>query len=98
MKMLRITLEGKTYDVGVEVLSSDPLQTSHAPAPAPGPALTAAVAAPPAPVPAPLAATPPPAVTLPAAPAPVAPPAAAAAAQGGRAVMSPRFELRRQHC
>lgn len=35
MKMLRITLEGKTYDVGVEVLddSVQPLpQTSHSPA------------------------------------------------------------------
>ena len=37
MKMLRITLEGKTYDVGVEVLDdSVPAlpQTSHSPSPA----------------------------------------------------------------
>lgn len=48
MRMLRITLEGKTYDVGVEVLddsvSTSP-QASHAPAaplqPVPSPAATA---------------------------------------------------------
>jgi len=49
MKMLRITLEGKTYDVAVEVLDA-----SSAPAPAPAPVAHAAPAAP-APAPAPVA-------------------------------------------
>jgi biotin carboxyl carrier protein len=49
MKMLRITLEGKTYDVGVEVLSDSGAtqsSASHAPvAPLPSPSV-AALAAP----------------------------------------------------
>jgi biotin carboxyl carrier protein len=51
MKTLRITLEGKTYDVAVEVLgesaASVPIAQSVAPAPTPVPA---APAAPPAPI------------------------------------------------
>jgi biotin carboxyl carrier protein len=58
MKNLRITLEGKTYDVAVEILGD----TASAPAPAP------VMAAPAAAAPAPVAAAP--AAPAPAAPAP----------------------------
>lgn len=52
MKMLRITLEGKTYDVAVEVLdaSSAPAPV-HAPVAAPAPAAAPAPVAAPAPAP-----------------------------------------------
>ena len=73
MKMLRITLQGKTYEVGVEVLDT----VAGAPAAAP---------AAPAPV-APIAATPAP-VAVPA-PAPVAAPVAPAPVAGGLPVTSP---------
>lgn len=73
MKMLRITLQGKTYEVGVEVLDT----VAGAPAAAP---------ATPAPV-APIAATPAP-VAVPA-PAPVAAPVAPAPVAGGLPVTSP---------
>ena len=59
MKMLRITLEGKTYDVGVEVLDdSAPVlsQASHSPA-APSPAVTASSSSATAPLTPPVAAT-----------------------------------------
>jgi glutaconyl-CoA/methylmalonyl-CoA decarboxylase subunit gamma len=75
MKSLRITLEGKTYEVGVEIIDG----ASAAVAPAPVQAAPAVVAAPvyaPAPV---------------AAPAPVVVPPAAAApvAAGGHPITSP---------
>ena len=73
MKMLRITLQGKTYEVGVEVLDT----VAGAPAAAPST---------PAPV-APIAATPAP-VAVPA-PAPVAAPVAPAPVAGGLPVTSP---------
>ncbi len=47
MKMLRITLQGKTYEVGVEVIDNVP---NAAPAPLPAPS-AAADAAPPVPAP-----------------------------------------------
>lgn len=74
MKMLKITLQGKTYDVGVEVVDG------AAPvAAAPAPAYVAPVAAAPAPTPVPVAA-----------PAPVAAPVAAPApVAGGHPVTSP---------
>ena len=79
MKMLRITLQGKTYEVGVEVLDTASGSTAAAPA--------APVAAPAAPV---AVAAPAPAAPAPApAPAPVAAPAAPAAAAGGHPVTSP---------
>ena len=60
MKMLRITLQGKTYEVGVEVLetasAASPIASPAAPAPAPAP--VAAAPAPVAPAPAPVAAAP----------------------------------------
>lgn len=62
MKMLKITLEGKTYEVGVEVADAG----SVAPAPAPVVVQAAPVVAAPAPVPAPAPAP------VAAAPAPVA--------------------------
>ena len=75
MKMLRITLQGKTYEVGVEVLDT-----------ASGSTVAAPVAAPVAPV---AVAAPAPAVAAPA-PAPVAAPAAPApAVAGGHPVTSP---------
>ena len=78
MKMLRITLQGKTYEVGVEVLDTASGSTVAAPA--------APVAAPVAPV---AVAAPAPAVAAPA-PAPVAAPAAPApAVAGGHPVTSP---------
>lgn len=73
MKMLKITLQGKTYDVGVEVVDG------AAPvAAAPAPAYVAPVAA--APAPAPVAAP---------APAPVAAAPAPAPVAGGHSVTSP---------
>ena len=73
MKMLRITLQGKTYEVGVEVLDTASNGVVAAPVSAPAPVAVAAPApAAPAPAPAPVAA--------PAAPAPVA---------GGHPVSSP---------
>lgn len=75
MKMLRITLQGKTYEVGVEVLDT-----------ASGSTVAAPVAAPVAPV---AVAAPAPAVAAPA-PAPVAAPAAPApAVAGSHPVTSP---------
>ncbi len=74
MKMLRITLQGKTYEVGVEVL--DTVAGAPAAAPAPTPAPVAPIAAAPAPVAAP-------------APAPVAAPVIPAPAAGGQSVTSP---------
>ena len=59
MKKLRITLEGKTYDVCVEVAdgAAAPVAAPAAAAPAPAPVAAAPVAAPaPAPAPAPVAA------------------------------------------
>ena len=77
MKMLRITLQGKTYEVGVEVLDTVAgAPVAAAPAPAPAPAPVAPVAAAPAPVAVP-------------APAPVAAPVAPAPAAGGHPVTSP---------
>ena len=73
MKMLRITLQGKSYEVGVEVLDTASNGVVAAPVSAPAPVAVAAPApAAPAPAPAPVAA--------PAAPAPVA---------GGHPVSSP---------
>ena len=73
MKMLRITLQGKTYEVGVEVLDT----VAGAPAAAPAtPAPVAPIATTPAPVAAP-------------APAPVAAPVAPAPVAGGLPVTSP---------
>ena len=74
MKMLRITLQGKTYEVGVEVLDTASGSTVAAPAaPVAAPVAPVAVAAP-----------------APAAPAPVAAPAAPApAVAGGHPVTSP---------
>lgn len=86
MKMLRITLEGKSYDVGVEVLDSGIFHAGAAASAQPSEsALSAAVAAP-----APVLAAPAPAAAAPAAPAVAAqagPPVAAV--EGGRAVASP---------
>lgn len=80
MKMLRITLEGKTYDVGVEVLDD-----TFAPFPHPAHSLAVPVS----PVPSPPVAVPLPA-PAPATPAPAAKPAAeVTAAAGCRAVTSP---------
>ena len=74
MKMLRITLQGKTYEVGVEVLDTASGSTVAAPAaPAAAPVAPVAVAAP-----APAVAAP---VAAPAAPAP--------AVAGGHPVTSP---------
>jgi len=56
MKTLRITLEGKTYDVAVEVLGENAAPVPVAPAPAPPP--LAPVASAPAPAPAPAAPAP----------------------------------------
>ena len=45
MKMLRLTLQGKTYEVGVEVLDTvagAPVAAAPAPAPAPAPEATPA--------------------------------------------------------
>jgi glutaconyl-CoA/methylmalonyl-CoA decarboxylase subunit gamma len=77
MKMLRITLEGKSYEVGVEVLDGAPSSV------APAPAYVASPVA--APTPAPIVAAPV------AAPAPVvqAAPAPAPLAAGGHSVVSP---------
>ncbi|MBP6654264.1 MAG: hypothetical protein KA779_09380 [Propionivibrio sp.] len=74
MKMLRITLQGKTYEVGVEVLDTASGSTVAAPA--------APVAAPVAPV---AVAAPAPAVAAPVA----APAAPAPAVAGGHPVTSP---------
>lgn len=65
MKMLRITLQGKTYEVGVEVLdtaSGSPVAAPAAPVAAPAPVAPVAVAAPAPVAPAPVAAAPVPAV------------------------------------
>ena len=63
MKMLKITLQGKTYEVGVEVIDAAATATSvAAPLAAPAVAVSAPIATPIAPVaPAPVAATPTPA-------------------------------------
>lgn len=74
MKMLKITLEGKTYEVGVEVADAGTVAPA-VPAPVVQAAPVVAVAAP-APAPVPVAA-----------PAPVA--AAPAPAAGGHSVVSP---------
>ena len=73
MKMLRITLQGKTYEVGVEVLDTASNGVVAAPVSAPAPVAVAA--------PAPVAPAP--------APAPVAAPAAPAPVAGGHPVSSP---------
>ena len=73
MKMLRITLQGKTYEVGVEVLDTASNGVVAAPVTAPAPVAVAA--------PAPVAPAP--------APAPVAAPAAPAPVAGGHPVSSP---------
>ena len=71
--MLRITLQGKTYEVGVEVLDTASNGVVAAPVSAPAPVAVAA--------PAPVAPAP--------APAPVAAPAAPAPVAGGHPVSSP---------
>ncbi|MCL2100851.1 MAG: biotin/lipoyl-binding protein [Fibromonadales bacterium] len=53
MKTLRITLEGRTYDVGVEVLGDVITTVAPVSAPAPAPAAAPVPVAAPAPVPAP---------------------------------------------
>ena len=73
MKMLRITLQGKTYEVGVEVLDTASNGVVASPVSAPAPVAVAA--------PAPVAPAP--------APAPVAAPAAPAQVAGGHPVSSP---------
>ena len=77
MKTLKITLQGKTYEVGVEVVDSAVGATAAVAAPAPAPVAVAVVA----PAPAPAAVAPAPAA---AAAAPAAAPIA-----GGTAVLSP---------
>jgi glutaconyl-CoA/methylmalonyl-CoA decarboxylase subunit gamma len=100
MKMLRITLEGKTYDVGVEILATDFTPVLHAPvlpleqAPSPivaAPAAVASAPAAPAPAaPAPVAANPVAVASAAAAPAVAAPVSPVANADAGcRAVASP---------
>ena len=81
MKKLRITVDGKTYEVEVEVLGSRIASVAPAAAPAPVAAAPAPVAAAPAPVAsAPVAAP---------APKPAAKPAAPAAPAGANDVVSP---------
>ena len=58
MKTLKITLQGKTYEVGVEVVDSAVGATAAVAAPAPAPVAVAVAAPAPAPAPAPVAAAP----------------------------------------
>jgi len=81
MKKLRVTVDGKAYDVLVEILDGGPAAAPAAAAPAPAPVQSAPVAAP-APV-APLAP-----VAVAPAPAPAAPKAAPVAA-GANDIVSP---------